>query len=365
MTKASDIIRIGMIGCGGIGTQKHLPALKKIEGVEIVAFCDIIEERAQKAKEAFGTADAKVYTDYKKLLEDKTIDVVHVCTPNRSHSFITVDALEAGKDVMCEKPMAINSAEAKKMLDAAKRTGKLLTIGYQNRQRPEAMFLKHEAEAGTFGDIYFARAYAVRRRAVPNWGVFMNEYEQGGGPLIDIGTHALDLTLWVMNNYKPKYCVGTTYHKLGKSPANEQGNDWGPWDTNQFTVEDAAFGFVVMEDGATISLDSSWALNTTDDKEACMRICGTKAGGDMINGVHINGICQNRKYDTNVSLVGGGAAFFEGVVDANPATLEAKQWIDAVRERKNPTVLPEQAFTITRILEGIYESAKTGDIYRF
>ena len=130
-------VKIGIIGCGGIANSKHMPSLSKLENVQLVAFCDLIEERAVKAAEKFGTEDAKVYVDYKELLKDPEIEVVHVCTPNRSHSFITVDALHAGKHVMCEKPMAINYEEAKKMLDAAKETGKKLTIGYQNRQRPE------------------------------------------------------------------------------------------------------------------------------------------------------------------------------------------------------------------------------------
>ncbi|MBQ8186662.1 MAG: Gfo/Idh/MocA family oxidoreductase, partial [Clostridia bacterium] len=289
---ASDIIRVGIIGCGGIANGKHMPSLKKVPGVKMVAFCDIIVERAEKAKAQYGTPDAVVYEDYKKLLEDKTIDVVHVLTPNRAHSFITVDALEAGKHVMCEKPMAINSVEAKKMLDAAERTGKLLTIGYQTRQTAQAQFLKAESEAGTFGDIYFARACAVRRRAVPTWGVFLNEYEQGGGPLIDIGTHALDVTLWIMNNYKPKYCVGTTYHKLNNT--TKTGNIWGDWDPEKFTVEDSAFGFVVMENGATIVLESAWALNTLEVREAVTSVCGTKAGADMNDGLRINSIRNGR-----------------------------------------------------------------------
>ncbi len=365
MANASDIVRVGIIGCGGIANGKHMPSLKKVPGVQMVAFCDIIEERAQKAKKDYGTPDAAVYTDYKKLLEDKTIDVVHVLTPNRAHSFITVDALEAGKHVMCEKPMAINSEEAKKMLDAAEKSGKLLTIGYQTRQTAQAQYLKAESEMGTFGDIYFARACAVRRRAVPTWGVFLNEYEQGGGPLIDIGTHALDVTLWIMNNYKPKYCVGTTYHAHNND--TEQGNDWGNWDPAKFTVESSAFGFIVMENGATISLDASWALNTLEPREACCMVCGTKAGGDMFGGgVHINGIRQNRQYTFTPSFNAGGAAFYEGVSDNDPAGKEAYQWIQAVRgEKAKPTVLPEQAYTVTRILEGIYTSAKTGDIFKF
>jgi len=360
-----DKLRIGIIGCGGIANGKHMPSLKKLNTIEMVAFCDIIEERAQKAKRDYGTPDAAVYTDYKKLLEDKTIDVVHVCTPNRSHSFITVDALEAGKHVMCEKPMAINSAEAKKMLDAAARTGKKLSIGYQSRQRPDSKYMKMEAEQGTFGDIYFAKAHAIRRRAVPTWGVFLNEYEQGGGPLIDIGTHALDLTLWIMNNYKPKYCVGTTYHKLNEQ--TNQGNAWGNWDPDKFTVEDSAFGFVVMENGATIVLESSWALNITDVKEAMVTICGTEAGGKQLHGegVEINGIRNNLQYTMQPNLKAAGAAFYDGVGSGSMADMDMAQWIHAILTDTDPCVLPEQAYTVTRILEGIYESAKTGTVYNF
>ncbi len=358
------LLRIGIIGCGGIANGKHMPALAKIPCVQMVAFCDIVVERAEAARARFGTPDARVYEDYRQLLEDKSIDVVHVCTPNRSHSFITVDALDAGKHVMCEKPMAINSAEAKKMLDAAARSGKKLTIGYQTRQTGGAQYLKNEALAGTFGDIYDAKATALRRRGVPTWGVFLNEYEQGGGPLIDIGTHSLDLTLWIMNNYKPLYCVGQTFHKLNSEREN-QGNGWSNWDPDKFTVEDSAFGFVVMENGAVINLESSWALNSLDTREATTLICGTLAGGDLYDGVRINGIRQNSQYVLRPNLTPGGAAYFEGVSSGDPSVLEAAQWINAILNDTDPCVLPEQAYTVTRILEGIYTSAKTGDIYRF
>ncbi len=357
-------LRIGIIGCGGIANGKHMPALKKQPEVELVAFCDLIEQRAIDAAKKYGTPDAKVYTDYKELLKDPTIDVVHVCTPNISHSFITVDALEAGKHVMCEKPMAINAAEAKKMVDAAKRTGKMLTIGYQNRQRLDAKYLKAEADDGVFGDIYYAKATALRRRAVPTWGVFIKEEEQGGGPLIDIGTHALDLTLWTMNNYKPKYCVGTTYHKLNNQ--TESANVFGQWKPEEFTVEDSAFGFIVMENGATIVLESSWAINMTETKEACTTICGTEAGAKMIDqGVlEINGVKHNTMYETRPNLDGKGVAFYDaGSYSAGDE--EARQWVQAILNGTQPTVLPEQAYCVTQILEGIYESAKTGKPFYF
>lgn len=360
-----ETFRIGIIGCGGIANGKHMPALKKQPNAEMVAFCDIIEERAVKAKADYGTPDAKVYTDYKKLLEDKTIDIVHVLTPNRMHSTITCDALEAGKHVMCEKPMAINSAEALKMVEAAKRTGKKLTIGYQNRQRPDSLYLKKEALDGTFGEIYYAKATAIRRRAVPTWGVFLNEFEQGGGPLIDIGTHALDLTLWVMDNYKPKYCLGTAFHKLNDLAPDDQGNAWGVWDPSKFTVEDCAFGMIVMENGATINLEASWALNYADPREAVTTICGIKAGADMVKGVRINGIRNGRQYIFNADMNAGGAAFFEGAANEAPHEREARLWLKAVADNTDPFVLPEQAYCVTQILEGIYTSAKTGTVYNF
>ena len=135
-------LKIGFIGCGGIANQKHLPGMKGMEGVDLCAFCDLIIERAEKAAKEYGTPDAKVYTDYKELLKDPEVEVVHVLTPNREHADITVDSLYAGKHVMCEKPMAKTAADAKRMVDAAKETGKKLTIGYQHRQKGESVFAK-------------------------------------------------------------------------------------------------------------------------------------------------------------------------------------------------------------------------------
>ncbi len=356
-------VRIGIIGCGGIANNKHMPSLAKLPQVEMVAFCDIVEEPAQKAAKDFGTPDAKWYTDYKELLERKDIDVVHVLTPNRQHSFITVDALESGKHVMCEKPMAINSAEAKKMLDAAKRTGKKLTIGYQNRYRPDIQYLKKCVENGDLGEIYYAQALAVRRRGVPTWGVFLDEENQGGGPLIDIGTHALDMTLYEMNNYEPQMVVGSTFRKLADT--ENAANPWGPWDPKKFTVEDAAFGFIKMKNGATIRLDATWALNTLRADDGKIMLCGTKAGADTLgegqNRLRINGEKFSKLYTTVPDLAAGGVDFYEGSGGGRPEEIEARMWIAHVMDDSKPLVVkPEQAYVVTQILEAIYESAKSG-----
>jgi len=367
MINSSKKIRAGIIGCGGIAGGKHIPGLIKA-GVDIVAFCDLIPERAEAAvslaKDYGSTYEgAKCYTDYKELLKDETIDIVHVCTPNRAHSFISIDALEAGKHVMCEKPMAITSADAKKMLDTARRTGKILSIGYQNRFGAQTRYLKHIADKGVFGDIYYAEALALRRRGVPTWGVFLDENEQGGGPLIDIATHSLDQTLWILNNYKPKYCVGTAYHKMGKTPPEEQCGQWGSWDPEKFNVEDAAFGYVVMENGATIIVRSSWVLNIKKDLGGPSVICGTKAGYEKEGkDVVINGVRNGELYADTIDL----SQDSETLKECN-LTGETwwQNWVESVKNNVDALVKPEEAYVVTQILEGIYESAKTGDIYRF
>lgn len=365
-------IKIGIIGCGGIANQKHLPSLKKFdERAEIIAFCDIIRERAEKAAREYGAEGAVVYSDYKELLADKKVqlDAVHVCTPNVSHSPITVAAFEAGKHVMCEKPMAHNTEDARKMIDSWKKSGKKFTVGYQNRFRDDTTTLQKSCENGSLGEIYFAKAHALRRRAVPTWGVFPNKALQGGGPLIDIGTHALDLTLWMMNNYKPVSVTGQVFYKLGRSPDGPEGNVFGPWDTQTFEVEDSAFGFIKMENGAVVYLEASWALNVLKSMEASMTLCGTKGGAEIHHGGSypkdelIYNLAENNQLMEKIISPSIAVDFFSGGVQAE-AVREQDQWLDAIVNDKEPLVKPEQAFVVTQLLDAVYQSAQAGkEIY--
>jgi predicted dehydrogenase len=363
-------IKAGIIGCGFIAIGKHLPNMAKIEGVEWVAFCDLIIDKAEKCAKEYGAPDALVCTDYHELIARKDIDVVHVCTPNSSHAEISIAAMQAGKDVMCEKPMAKTAAEAKTMLAASKATGKKLTIGYQNRFRPDSQLIKSMCENGDLGDIYLGKAFATRRRGVPTWGVFMNKELQGGGPLIDLGTHALDLTLWMMNNYEPVSALGSTFYKLGKigSPANSG----GPWDPAKYEVEDSAFGMVKFKNGATVLLEASWALNMINTNEAMTQLIGTKGGADMFPpagqaskaadfvtsdapNVRFNSEKHGKLFIQNYATGAAGPGFGGGL-------LEMTTWINSVREDKELVVKPEQAYTVTCILEAIYKSAATGQL---
>ncbi|KPV44929.1 Gfo/Idh/MocA family protein [Alicyclobacillus ferrooxydans] len=354
---ADKRVRVGIIGVGGIALGKHLPSIAKIQGVEIVAFCDVVEENAVKGRDQYGAQGAKVFTDYRELLAQPGIDAVYVLTANFLHAEVTVAALQAGKHVMCEKPMAMTTAEAQAMVDAAERTGQILTIGYQNRFRPDSLYLKQLCERGELGEIYFAKALAIRRRAVPTWGNFLSKRMQGGGPLIDIGTHALDLTLWLMDNYRPKTVMGTAYHKLGQR--NHAANSWGPWDPEKFEVEDSAFGFITFENGATVILESSWALNSLHVGEARTVLCGTEGGADMEDGLRINGERHGRLFTEIPDLNIGGTAL-DGAVSQNAGDVEAAHFIACIREGRQPIVTPKQALVVTQILEAIYESSRTG-----
>jgi predicted dehydrogenase len=368
-----DKLRVGVIGCGGISMLKHFPALSKLKNrAQIVGCCDMIEERAAEASKKFTDGGAKIYTDHRKMLEDKSIDVVYVLTPNVSHAPLSVDSLEAGKHVLCEKPMAATYADAKKMLAAARRSGKKLTIGYQNRFRNDMQVLYKACRAGELGDIYYARLHAVRRKGVPTWGVFADKSKQGGGPLIDLGTHVLDLTLWAMDNYKPKLVVGSVFQKMKDNP---EGNMFGPWDPKKYEVEDSAFGFIKMENGATIYLETSWALNVTRDLEGLLMLSGTKAGAESVGEgagaptapvkgpgqIIFNTVSHGELVNTSPLVRRGpGPADFGGdffrVADA-----ESTAWLDAIVNDSEPYVKPEQALVVTRILEAIYHSADKGE----
>ncbi len=349
-------VRIGIVGCGGIANGKHMPSLIRLPEVEMVAFCDIIEERATKAANQYGVDGALVFTDYRDLVALADLDIVHVLTPNHVHAPISIAALKAGKHVMCEKPMATSSREAQAMLDAARKSGKKLTIGYQGRQRAEAQYLKELCDADELGEVYFAKALALRRRGVPTWGVFLDKEKQGGGPLIDIGTHSLDLTLWLMNNYDWDYVVGSTYNKIGKQ--KNVVNPWGTWKPEEYTVEDSAFAFIKFKNGATVILESSWALNIMPSDTPCV-LCGTKAGADFVDGLRILGEKGSRLYTLRPEPKIRGVDPKGGETDER-GYLEAKQWIESVINDTQPTVLPEQALVVTEILEAIYDSAKSG-----
>ena len=343
----ADKVRIGVIGTGGIANGAHLPGYAQIpDECEIVALCDIDPEALRKTQDKYPQA-RHTFTDYRELLVLDEIDAVSVCTPNYVHHRPTVDALLAGKHVLCEKPIAMNAREAREMVDTARRAGKILQIGYNSRFSPANQALKRFVAAGELGEIYYARAQALRVRGIPGWGVFIDKEKQGGGPLVDIGVHILDLTLWLMGHPKPTFASGVTFQKFGTRP--DVVGFMGQWDHEKFTVEDMAAAFIRFENGATVVLECSFVANLKEEQHGTT-LLGT-AGGAQTNPLTIT---QERH---------GSVFSFEPRLptrSVNTHHAEVKDFVACVREGREPLVTGEHGLMVAQICDAIYQSAEQG-----
>ena len=361
------MFNIGIIGCGKIAQVRHIPEYADHPQAKLAGFFDLNQDRARALAEQWG---GEAYSSWEELLADPAIDAVSVCVANNAHAQISIAALKAGKHVLCEKPMAATPADAQKMLDARDRTGKLLTIGYQYRHFPSSQVAKAVVDDGWLGDIYYAEATYLRRRGVPTWGVFTDKSKQGGGPLIDIGTHALDLTLFLMNNYDVDYVVGTSFEKLGQllDPQHQgQVNGQGQpdnWNNKTYDVEDSAVGHIKMKNGAVINLRAAWAINmvpeTGANGNAHVMLAGTKGGMDTLDDVvRLNHVVAGQPA---VTTVGHKIPSYIPGFSQGPAPLSKEHdiWVKALRGEGELFVTADQAFVVTKILDAIYQSSKTG-----
>src|SRR3954468_14850335 len=207
--------KLGVIGAGGIA-HAHINSIKTVPGVEVVCCADISEKALATMKEKYGL---RTFVDFKEMLaKEKEIDAVSVCTPNGLHAENTIAALNAGKHVIVEKPMAMNAKEGQAMVDAAKKAGKQLIVGFQYRFDGKTQVIKRQIDSALFGKPLYVRCQALRRRGIPNWGVFGRKDLQGGGPMIDIGVHVMEMAHYVLGSPKPVAATGNTWTYLGNKP---------------------------------------------------------------------------------------------------------------------------------------------------
>lgn len=344
-------LRIGMIGAGGIAQGAHMAGYASIpDECEMVVVCDINPETAQKAADKFGIS--KVVSDYRDVLNDPEVDAVSITTPNKYHFQPTIDALRAGKHVLCEKPLAMNGAEAREMCRVAKETGKMLMVALQNRFTGSARFLKDYIDHGYMGDIYYARAQALRRRGVPAWGVFIDKEQQGGGPLIDIGVHILDFTLYFMGYPKPVSVFGKTWDTLGKNP--NLFNNWGSYDRDKYTVEDFAAGMIKFENGAVVTLESSFMGNLDGDPFQT-QLFGTKSGA-VVKPWGDNPITIYTEQDQQLFNI--NPVNIPNVESAHIAEVQA--FVRAIANGEPSPVPGENGLILNAIFDAIYKSSETG-----
>jgi len=287
------------------------------------------------------------------MLADPEIDAVSVATPNKYHVQPTVDALHAGKHVICEKPLGMNAEECRIMCRAAKDSGKILQVGLQSRFSGPIRFMKEYVDAGNMGQIYYARAQALRRRGVPAWGVFIEKDKQGGGPLIDIGVHILDMTLFLMGYPKPVSASGKTWDTLGKTP--DLFNYWGQYNRDKFTVEDFAVGLIKFEDGSVVCLESSFMGNLEGDPFQS-QLFGTKAGAIV---KPYGGDDAVRIYtEQNQQLFDMKPANIPNVDSAHTAEIQA--FVNAIINEQPSPVPGENGLILNAIFDALYKSSETG-----
>jgi len=339
-------LRVGLIGAGGIARHAHLPGWSAVPDVEVYAVCDVNQQTAERL--AADSGIAKVFTDFKDLLELDEIDVVDICTPNKIHCPAVLASLRAGKHVLCEKPLAVSTTEIIAISKALKQTDRILMSGQNMRFAPEASAIKAWVDTGALGEIYHARVNATRRNLLPINPSFIDPKLSGGGPCMDIGVHALDLALWLMGFPKPVRVSGRAHTNFAKGFDIPGG--WGEWDRNLFGVEDFASGYIHFSNGSTMVLEASW-LQHQEKEEFSATLQGKKASISWPTG----------RFHTvsNRTLIDGVVLPQTGF--GNSHAEEIKAFAKAIREKLPSPVPIEQTIRVIAILEAIMKSNLTNE----
>ncbi|MBC1728914.1 Gfo/Idh/MocA family oxidoreductase [Listeria seeligeri] len=336
--------RVAIIGAGQVAEKVHAAYYQTRNELELVAVCDPSRERG--AEFQLRNGFKKYYSTAEEMFATEKIDIVSVCTPNRFHFDNVMLALAHGAAVMCEKPPAMSSAETKAMWELAKKNKVILAYDFHHRFSSEARFLKQNV--ALFGEIYCVKATALRRSGVPGWGTFTNKEMQGGGPLIDMGIHMLDAAMFVLGFPKVKKVTAKSFQKIGTKKS--QGT-FGSWDPAKYTVEDALFGFIELENGGLIELETSFALHIKPESILNVDLYGDLAGGSL--------------YPAEIYTDNAGE--FElleqlGALEENKHENSMKAFVDSVLGAAHEQIAnAEQGYWIQKIVESLYESAEKGE----
>jgi len=344
-------LRVGIIGVGSITQVAHIPGFQKIPEVEVAAICDPNVAKAAGVAKKFGIP--KTFADYRKMLLQKDINIISICSPNYFHKEQAIAALLSGRDVLCEKPVSMNSAETKEILKAVSRTKRKFMVAFPHRFSAVSTFLKKLISGGEFGQVYYARANFLRRRGIPGLGGwFTTKKLSGGGPLVDLGVHILDKTYWLMGAPKPVSVTGVTFQKFKKVatdggwplPESRIGDKYA----GTFDVEDLAAAFIRFDNGAALVLEASWAGNS--ETVMTYSLFGEKAGA--------------REDASGLTIFGEKDGILTDMVPSLPSVNvydeEIKDFVSCIREDRPPITTPAQILAVSRILEGVYKSAATG-----
>ncbi len=337
-------LRVGVIGLG-VG-RGHIKGYLSHPDAEVAAIADPNADRLAEVGDQFGIASR--YAKAETMLKKESLDVVSVATPNKFHKPLAVAAFRAGCHVLCEKPMAMNAREARQMLAAAKKARKRLMINFSYRFMDQSVAMKKEVDKGLLGEIYFGRTVWHRRRGLPGFGGWFGQKAlAGGGPLIDLGVHRLDLALWLMGYPKPTYVMGSTYDPIGSALAKRE--------RKKFDVEDMAVGLVKFANGATLEIEASWAANIRERELMQTRLLGTEGGLLQYN------IGEGYQFEAEIYTERDGAQYDMKLHGVKPLAQGAMaHFVDAIQNKRAHIATGEEGLIVMELLDAIYKSARTG-----
>ncbi len=341
----SSKLRVGLIGVGGIAANQHIPGWLAVPDAEVVAISDVSTERLALVGDQYGIK--RRYTDFNEML-GLDLDIVDVCTPNRIHTPAVVAALSADRHVICEKPLAVTTEEVRTMGELADTRGLKLMTAQHMRFTPAARAIRKWVDAGRLGKVYHARVHALRRNWVPVSPGFLNKELSGGGPCMDIGVHALDLCLWLMDHPTPSRVTGTA--KTNFAAGERIPGGWGEWDRDLVSVEDFASGFVRFRNGATLVLETSWLGHQVEKEDMSCQLFGLEGGVRWPSGetVEVTGGALAQGHLENPGL------------DIPPHHAELAAFATCVRDDLPSPVPWTESIRVISILESIYQSQERG-----
>jgi predicted dehydrogenase len=326
--------------------RNHVGAFQSHPGAVVAAVADLDPALLAEIADRYGVTNR--YLTAEEMLAKEKLDIVCIATPNKFHKPLTLAAFAAGCHVVCEKPMALNAAEGREMLAAAKKAGRRLMINFSYRFTEQSQALKQQVDAGELGEIYFARTIWHRRRGLPKFGGWFGQKAlSGGGPLIDLGVHRIDLALWLMGYPKPVWVMGSTYNPIAAALAKQSGK---PYD-----VEDMAVGLVKFANGATLEIEASWAANIKEIELMETRLYGTKAGLVQRN------VDETYRYEAEMYAERNGAHFDLKLHPPFPAVQPGMvHFVESILNDKPHTATGEEGLLVMEILDALYRSAEEG-----
>ena len=343
-------IKIGIIGTGSI-SHFHMGGYRASSDIaEVTAVCDLNLDRARAFAEKYGVPH--VYGSYEEMLRDAPIDPVSVTTWNNAHAPATIAALQAGKHVLCEKPLALNAVQAQEMANTAQAASRLLMVGFVRRFAQNTDALKAVIDAGDLGDLYFSQVSIVRRWGNPG-GWFSDKKRSGGGALIDMGVHIIDLARYLAGNPHPVSVYAATFSHLGMKPDIRGVEKYKAADYSEHCdVEDAATALIRFDNGMITHVNVTWVENAEDS--SLMHFSGSKGGAQL---EPVLEIYQDRHHYLNTIQP---KLQYQGIDMEDIFAKEIRHFVTCVRDGTPCRCPAEDGVWLMKILDAVYESARTG-----